>query len=133
MRSNETWSILLVLWTAEKRTILTTLSILGVVLVLIYGLYNYREHQVRKHLMETDFEKVIDDSAAEERVTSIAALFECVSCDTCKYMPMETCDCRSGKAARNYIRREIVAYSNDSVVVRHVASVFGGLKKQERK
>jgi hypothetical protein len=122
-----------VLWTSEKRTILTTLSIVGVVFVLIYGLYTYREHQVRKHLMEADFESVIDDSAAEVRVLSIAQRFECVSCDTCKYMPLETCYCRSGKAERNYIRREISAYSDDSVVVQHVAGLFGGLKDQRLK
>lgn len=128
MRSHEAWGILRELWTSQKGTVLTTLSILGVVLVLVYGLYTYREHQMHKHLMESDFEKVIDDSAAEERVLSIARRFECVSCDTCKYMPLETCDCRSGKAARNYIRREIAVHGDDSAVVRHVASLFGGLR-----
>jgi hypothetical protein len=128
MRSHELRSILRELWTAGKRTILTTLGILGVVLGLIYGLYTYRENRVRKHLMEADFEKVIDDSAAEERVLSIARRFECVSCDTCKFMPLEVCECRSGKAARNYIRREIAVHGDDSAVVRHVASLFGGLR-----
>jgi hypothetical protein len=83
---------------------------------------------VRKHLMEADFERYINDSAAEERVISIARRFDCVTCDTCKNMPLETCDCRSGKAARNYIRREISVHGDDSVVVRHVSSLFGGLK-----
>ncbi|MDP2884734.1 MAG: hypothetical protein Q8P51_06915 [Ignavibacteria bacterium] len=129
----EAWDILRVLWISQKMTILTTLSILGVLLVLVYELYTYREHEVRKNLMEADFERVINDPGAEERVLSIARRFDCVVCDTCRNMPLETCDCRSGKAARNYIRKEIVAHSGDSVVVLHVAQVFGGLKDQKSK
>ncbi|TSA24380.1 hypothetical protein D4R75_01500 [bacterium] len=87
MKSHEAWGVLRVLWASEKRTILTTLSILIVVLVLVYGLYAYREHQVRKLLVEADSEQLINDSAAEERVVSIARRFECVACDTCKNKP----------------------------------------------
>jgi hypothetical protein len=133
MKSHEVWGILHVLWTSQKRTMLTTISILGVLLALVYGLCTYREHKVRKNLMEADFERVINDSGAEERVLSIARRFDRVVCDTCRNMPLETCDCRSGKTARNYIRKEIVAHSDDSVVVRHVAHVFGGLKDQKPK
>lgn len=61
-------------------------------------------------------------------VLLIARHFDCVACDTCKNVPLETCDCKTGKPARNYIRNEIVAHSDDSMVVEHVASLSGGLK-----
>lgn len=117
------------LWETQKQVILTTLSIIGVVVVLIYGLYTYREQQIRKHLFEANVDEVIPDSSAEERVFSIALHFDCIVCDTCKNMPLTRCECKSGKAERNYIRREIVSNSSDSVVVRDVASLFGGLKE----
>lgn len=128
MKTNETWIMLRILWGSQKSTIITTLTILAVVLVSLYGLYTYREGQLRRHLMEADIERIVDDPSGEERVLSIARRFKCVSCDTCRNMPLETCDCRTAKAERNYVRQEIGAHSEDSIVVRHVASLFGGLR-----
>lgn len=132
MKANSEPNILRMIWASQNRTIVTTVSIVGCALILIYGLYTYRENWIRRHLMEAEFEQVISDPAAEERVIAIARRFDCVSCDTCKYMPLKSCECRSGKAARNFIRREIFAQSDDSVVVQHVSQVFGGLKDHTR-
>ncbi|MBI3004464.1 MAG: cytochrome c-type biogenesis protein CcmH [Ignavibacteriales bacterium] len=125
-------SILSLLWRTQRQVIITTAGILAGALVLITGLYTYREHRLQIQYPRGYLEESLDDPAEEDRVYSIASHFECVACGVCQDMPLETCTCTFAVDARNLIRGEILAHARDQSIIGKVEEQFGGLEENHK-
>ena len=125
------WSTLSVLLKTQRGVIIATVGILAGALVLIAGLYTYRQYQFQNFYPRGLFEESLDDPAEDDRVYSISSHFKCVACGVCQDMPLETCTCSFAVEARDLIRQQILVQATDRSIIDRVEEQFGGLEESQ--
>lgn len=125
---NQLRMIVSTLWRTQRTVILTTVTLLGVGLLVVFGLETVRENRHAKLGASTIREETLSDPILEGRVRRLAANFACVACGICGGLPLEDCQCLYAIRARNLIRRDLAASRKDLTIIADVQNEFGGLE-----